>query len=171
MNYVRVCKIHIHIPPKMRLSSLLLQKSFIYIKLANVWRVILFAQNLIPIWPQSHGLIHHASPLLYLNSISFLAIFTTYFNLKGSGIKKTCMSLNKFPIRFHNPFHTWESVQVFLRSGLQKTKHLYSVIHLSNIAFAYIRCNVFSHLWHLLSFVTMHIIDKKFLSIQCQHFI
>ena len=91
LHYVLVCKIHIHIPPKMRFSSLLLWKSFIYIKLANVWHVILFVQNLIPIWPQSHGLIHQASPLLYLNSISFLATFHHVFQFKRIWHKKTIM--------------------------------------------------------------------------------
>ena len=49
-------------------------------------------------------------------------------------------------------------------SRLSKTKYLYRVTHLRNEAFTYLRCNIFSHLWHL-SFAIMNRQQNSF----CQY--
>ena len=49
------CRIYIYMS-KMTLSSLLTKTSFLYRNLANFWYITRFVPNLIPSWPQSHGL-------------------------------------------------------------------------------------------------------------------
>ena len=55
-TYILVCNIHIYMP-KMTLSSLLTYMTFFYAKFAKFWYTTCFVPNLIPVWPQSHGLL------------------------------------------------------------------------------------------------------------------